>query len=231
MFHFALPRPHLVVRRSALVLATTGLGAGLLAAGPAQAVSSFHAGWGIARSTGSTSAVACTDGFNGRASDGHPVLITAGHCGAKGTLWVAEKDWHTIGRTSQRVFRTDSTENDWSIVRSNGAYALGPTVVDAGTVRSVERLGKPAVGMAVCSTGRTSGTRCGHITRVKADGIIVTDLVSDHGDSGSPLYRRIPGSTRVAALGILSYGDEKSYTAFQRLSEILNKTGVRLRQV
>jgi hypothetical protein len=231
VFHFALPRPAFAVRRSALALAVTGLGAGLLAAGPAQAASSFPAGSGIARSTGETTAVACTDGFNGRASDGHPVLITAGHCGAKGAVWVSEKDWRTIGRTTTRVFRTDSSENDWAIVRSNGNYALGPTVIDAGRVRSVERLGKPAVGMAVCSTGRTSGTRCGHITRVKADGIIVTDLVSDHGDSGSPLYRRIPGSTRVAALGILTYGDEKSYTAFQRLSEILRKTGVHLRQV
>lgn len=230
MFHPALRRPR--VRRSAAALAGVALaGAGLGATAPAQSLTSYNGGWGIARQTSATTAVACTDGFHGRDTDGHTVLITAGHCGAVGSVWMAEKEWRKIGVTSRRTFRQDGSANDWSIVRSSGNFALGPTVVDRGTVKYVARLGKPSRGMFVCTTGRQSGTRCGHITRVKDNGIVVTDIVSTHGDSGSPLFRRIPDTNRVAALGILSYGDETTYSAFQRLSEVLNKTGVRLKHV
>lgn len=229
MFHVPHASSRRVVRRLTVALAGTGLAMSSLVATPAQAAPTFHAGWGIARPTSSTTAVACTDGFHGRASDGRPVMITAGHCGPKGATWLAAKDWRAIGKTTRRVFRTDSTGNDWAIVRSNGNYALRPTVVDGGSVKYVARLGRPKAGMTVCTTGRTSGTRCGSVTRVKRNGIVVTDIVSQHGDSGSPLYRRIPGTNRVAALGILSYGDEQTYSAYQRLSEVLNKTGVRLR--
>lgn len=231
MFHLVLPSARRAAHRLALATAGAGLALSSLVAAPAEAASTFHAGSAIARSTSSTTAAACTDGFHGRAPDGRPVMITAGHCGPKGATWLATKDWRPIGKTTRRQFRTDSTGNDWAIVRSNGTYALRATVVDGGAVTYVARLGRPKAGMTVCTTGRTSGTRCGSITRVKANGIVVTDIVSRHGDSGSPLYRRIPGTNKVAALGILSYGDEKSYSAFQRLSEVLNQTGVRLRTI
>lgn len=219
-------------RRSVTALALAPLaGSTLVATAPAQSLTSFHGGWGIVRQTSATTAVACTDGFHGRDTDGRAVLITAGHCGAKGTVWLTAKEWRKIGVTSRRVFRKDATGDDWSIVRSSGTRALGPTVVDRGTVKYVARLGKPMVGTWVCTTGRLSGTRCGHVKRVRANGIIVTDILSQHGDSGSPLFRRIRGTNRVAALGILSYGDESTYSAYQRLSEVLNRTGVRLKQV
>lgn len=230
MFHLAA-RPR-STRRSVAALAGAALaGSTLVATAPAQSLTSFHGGWGIVRQTSATTAVACTDGFHGRDTDGRAVLITAGHCGAKGTVWLTEKEWRKIGVTSRRVFRQDATGDDWAIVRSSGTRALGPTVVDRGAVKYVARLGKPAAGMAVCTTGRLSGTRCGHVKRVRANGIIVTDIVSRHGDSGSPLFRRIPGTNRVAALGILSYGDESTYSAYQRLSEVLSRTGVRLKHV
>jgi streptogrisin D len=226
------PRPHTAVRRSAAALAGLALaGSTLVATAPAESLTPYHGGWGIARQTSTTTAVACTDGFHGRDTDGRSVLLTAGHCGAAGSVWKAEKDWRRIGVTSRRTFRQDDSADDWSVVRSSATYALGPTVIDRGKVKYVLRLGSPSRGMAVCTTGRLSGTRCGHVTRVKANGIVVTDIVTHHGDSGAPLFRRIAGSNRVAALGILSYGDEATYSAFQRLSEVLRRTGVRLKHV
>jgi hypothetical protein len=223
---------HLALHRSALVLAGAAVaGSTLVAAAPAQSLTPYYGGSGIARQTSDTTAVACTDGFHGRDTDGRPVIITAGHCGPRGSVWMAEKEWRQVGVTSRQVFRQDASGDDWSIVRSSRTYALGPTVIDGGAVKYVARLGRPSRGMAVCTTGRLSGTRCGHITQVRANGILVTDIVTTHGDSGSPLFRRIPGTRRVAALGVLSYGDEATYSAFQRLSEVLNKTGVRLRHV
>ncbi len=240
MFHLAArPRPaprrllsRLGLRRPALLLAGAALaGSTLVATSPAESLTAFHGGRGIVRQTSSTTAVACTDGFHGRDTDGRAVMITAGHCGARGTVWLSEKDWRKIGVLSRRVFRQDSTGDDWAIIRSSGTYALGATVVDRGVVKYVDRLGKPSAGLAVCTTGRLSGTRCGHIKRVRANGIIVTDIISRHGDSGSPLFRRVAGTNRVIAMGILSYGDESTYSAYQRLSEVLSRTGVRLRTV
>lgn len=222
----------LAPRRPLLALAGVALaGSTLVATTPADSLTPYRGGWGIARQTSDTTAVACTDGFHGRDTDGRPVIITAGHCGGPGSVWMAEREWRTIGVTSRQVFRQDDSGDDWSIVRSSGGYALGPTVADGASVKYVARLGRPSRGMAVCTTGRLSGTRCGHITQVSGNGIILTDIVTTHGDSGSPLFRRIPGTRRVAALGVLSYGDETTYSAFQRLSEVLNKTGVRLRHV
>lgn len=229
MFHARLPSPRSLARRATLAVAGASLVTSAVIAAPTGAASAFHGGWGIVRPTSATTAAACTDGFHGRASDGRPVVITAGHCGPRGAIWLAEKDWRRIGKTTKRQFRTDGSGNDWAIIRSNGNYALTATVVDAGKVKQVARLGAPKAGMTVCTTGRTSGTRCGSITRVKANGIVVTDILSKHGDSGSPLFRRIPGTNKVAALGILSYGDESTYSAYQRLSEVLKATGVRLR--
>lgn len=195
---------------------------------PAQAAPAHHGGWGIYRLVSDNTVARCTNGFNGRTPEGVAVMITAGHCGDKGTVWYSEKDYKTLGTLAQRSFRTDSTANDWAVIRTNGTHDLPGTIVDKGVVRGVARLGTPKVGLAVCMTGRASGTLCGKVTEVRSNGIVRTSIVPAHGDSGSPLFRRIPGLTRVEALGLLSYSDESSYSAFQRLSEVLSSTGNRL---
>jgi hypothetical protein len=82
------PRPHTAVRRSAAALAGLALaGSTLVATAPAESLTPYHGGWGIARQTSTTTAVACTDGFHGRDTDGRSVLLTAGHCGAAGSVW------------------------------------------------------------------------------------------------------------------------------------------------
>lgn len=211
-----------------LGLAAAVITGSLLTPTPAHTATAFHAGSGINSPISSTRSAICTDGFHGVNDRGVAVIITAGHCGEVGSVW-SSNGGTVLGTMTQRRFVKGGGEDDFAIIRNAGNVGLGPTVRDGGTIKYVDRLGVPKRGQRVCTTGKTSGTRCGKITRVKSNGIIVTTILSKHGDSGGPLFRRIPDTRRVVALGVLSYGDTSTYSAFQRLSEVLNKTGIRLK--
>lgn len=211
-----------------LGLAAAIITGSLLSPAPVHAATAFHAGSGMTSPISSTRVAICTDGFHGVNDNGVAVIITAGHCGEVGSVW-SSNGGTVLGKMTQRRFVKTAGEDDFAIVRNAGKVGLGATVRDAGSIKYVDRLGVPKRGQRVCTTGKTSGTRCGRITRVKSNGIIITNIVSRHGDSGGPLFRRIPDTRRVVALGVLSYGDTSTYSAFQRLSEVLNKTGIRLK--
>lgn len=228
MFPTLPPTPRLAAVAGALTL----VAAGLLVTTPAEAATTQQrGGFGMQRQLTYSTVARCTAGFNAVAANGHPVLITAGHCGPVGSEWHSERDFEVVGTTSRLSYTTDDRRNDWAVVRSSEVFAFGASIADGTTIRYVARLGTPYVGRAVCMTGRTSGRLCGKVTEVRSNGVIRTTIVPKTGDSGAPLYRVIPGTEKVEALGILSFSDQKTYSGFQRLSEVLAAEDVRLKTV
>ena len=104
-----------------------------------------------------------------------------------------------------------------------------------GTFISITGPATPSVGQRVCSVGRTTGMHCGTVLGLNAtvnygaDGIVTglidTNLCSEPGDSGGPLFS---GST---AHGIVSGGSGNcssgGETFHQPILEPLNVYGAR----
>lgn len=124
--------------------------------------------------------------------------------------------------------------NDFAIVR----YSTTPTdtqgVVNLhnGTVQDITGAANPTVGLAACASGSTTGVHCGQVNGLNytvslpngsLTGLIRTNICSEPGDSGGPLYA---GST---GLGLNSVGSGNctsgGTTFFQPLVEALNTYG------
>ncbi|MGI5230211.1 S1 family peptidase [Actinoallomurus sp. CA-142502] len=165
----------------------------------------------------------CTAGAN-VTGGGAYYFVTAGHCGA------VVSTWYTVG--GALIGPTAGTSfpgNDYSVVRYTG------NVPHDGTVgqQDITRAGNAYVGERVCMRGGTSGVHCGTVLALNAtvnyaegtvSGLIETNICSEPGDSGAPLY---DGST---LLGVLSGGtgdcSSGGVTFFQPITEILSAYGL-----
>jgi streptogrisin D len=147
--------------------------------------------------------IVCSAGFN-TVRDGQNYLLTAGHCTA------GMPDWQGIGPSVVSAFPT----TDYGVIRDDSAYAPGGIDLYDGTMQPITDVGTATVGEAVCASGQTTKVTCGHVTAVDqtvnygdgnvVHGLIKTDVHTDSGDSGGPLYT---GST---GLGTVSGGDGKT---------------------
>ncbi len=152
--------------------------------------------------------VTCSTGFNVRSnSDNKWYVMTAGHCGAIGTVWNAyppdycraNNCWALdIGPMHNAV---DSGYDDFGIVANSSNLSVwrpGPYVyvhLSPDTTKNalypIEGVGSSSVGMRVCVSGGESGTDCGAVKAVNwpvAGGYAVVDYCTTYGDSGSPVY-------------------------------------------
>jgi streptogrisin B len=165
----------------------------------------------------------CTAGANVTAG-GVYYFVTAGHCTSAASTWYTGAG-AVVGPTAGTSF----PNNDYGIVRYTGG------VTHEGTVgaQDITSAGSAYVGEHVCMRGGTSGVHCGTVLALNATvnyaggtvtGLIRTNICSEPGDSGAPLY----DGPRL--LGVLSGGSGNCTVGgtsyFQPIGEILSAYGV-----
>ena len=165
----------------------------------------------------------CTLGAN-VTGGGVYYFVTAGHCGAAASTWYTATG-ALIGSTVSVRFPAD----DYALVRYTGKVSHEGSVGG----QDITSAGSAHVGEHVCMRGGTSGVHCGSVLALNAtvnyaegtvSGLIETNICSEPGDSGAPLY---DGSV---LLGILSGGSGNCTSGgvsfFQPITEILSMYGV-----
>jgi hypothetical protein len=173
----------------------------------------------------------CTIGFNVRDSNNVYYFLTSGHCGNITKTWYSDSS-HTkvVGTTTGSSY----PGNDYAIVRyADGVSHPGTVNLYNGTSQDIISAADPFVGEAVKRSGSVTGVHSGSVTAVNATvtysqgtvtGLIKTNICSESGDSGGPLF------DRTTALGLTSGGSGNCSTGgityFQPVTEPLAVYGV-----
>ncbi|NYT96013.1 S1 family peptidase [Salinispora sp. H7-4] len=189
----------------------------------------------------------CSLGFNVTNSDRSAFFsLTAGHC-TDGSLarWYtdlpdpSDPDKNLLGLDLDSSFPGDDYGLIWT---GSEAQDWGMVTLGDGNVRPIYDHGEAYVGQSVEQYGSTSGLLSGEVTQVDAtavyrgedgeddvvEGLIGTDICSQKGDSGGPLFA---GNT---ALGMTSGGvilclfPTDSWSFYQPIGEVLDEYGVEL---
>ncbi|OIJ68860.1 S1 family peptidase [Streptomyces mangrovisoli] len=176
----------------------------------------------------------CSAGFN--VTDGTTdFILTAGHCGPKGSIWFADsKGDQQLGTTVEDTF----PGSDFSLVQyASGKAGDGADVVaiGGGSGIRITGLGDATVGEKVFRSGSTSGLHDGEVTGLNATvnypegtvtGLIQTNVCAEPGDSGGPLF------SDGIALGVTSGGSGDctagGTTFFQPVTQAVQTLGVKL---
>jgi streptogrisin D len=172
----------------------------------------------------------CSAGFNVMLA-GNPFLVTAGHCGKKGSVW-KDKDGKQIGTMVESVFPGD----DYAFVKYDSTAKPDSSVNLYDGTNKIFTIGTPTLGQQVERSGSTTGVQKGRITGLNAtvnygngisvDGLIQTDICAEPGDSGGPLF------SGGMALGMLSggFGNCKTggTTFYQPLNDLVGKYNLTL---
>ncbi|MBW4704744.1 S1 family peptidase [Micromonospora sp. RL09-050-HVF-A] len=159
-------------------------------------------------------------------------FLTAGHCTAAATTWYADSGGTTVlGSRAGSSF----PGNDFGLVRYTGRVSHPSAVYTHPGLLTINGVGTPYVGQAVCRSGTTTGVRCGTVTGLNqtvnyaegsVTGLIRTNICAEPGDSGGPLY--VAGTGVI--LGILSGGSGNctsgGTTFYQPIAEALAVYGV-----
>lgn len=171
--------------------------------------------WGGARITSALKN--CSAGFSVvRRSNGQRGSVTAGHCGAAGTVWKSGANYY--GTTTQR---TNYPDYDQSLVTGSayGAKIWTDGPGDSANTRTVTGGGDPGVGTVVCQSGSFSTSVCGLTVRSTSASYCDTDGCTTYviratrsglvaiigGDSGGPVYTR-RGTSSATVRGIAFAG-------------------------
>ncbi|GGO91645.1 hypothetical protein GCM10012280_40000 [Wenjunlia tyrosinilytica] len=175
----------------------------------------------------------CSLGFNVTA-DGAPAFLTAGHCTAHADTWAARPGGETVATEAKSEF----PGSDYALVKYNDANTKPKSAVDLqnGTTQEITQAAEASVGMEVQRSGSTTGLHDGKVTALNATvhyksggtvkGAIQTDVCSESGDSGGPLF------SGNSALGLLSGGggdcDQGGRSFYQPVTKALEATGSEL---
>lgn len=164
--------------------------------------------------------ISCSAGFNVTRGD-QSYVITAGHC---------TKDfgtWRGIGPSVASNF----PGTDFGLVRNDTGDGRGLVDRYDGTTQPITKVGTATMGEHVCASGTATGLTCGTVTGLNQTvdfgngevvrGLIETNVHTDHGDSGGPLFDGDVG------LGTVSGGDGTT-DFFQPLAPVLATYGVAL---
>jgi streptogrisin D len=157
--------------------------------------------------------IICSAGFVVERA-GQPYVLTAGHCTA------GLPTWQDVGPSVVSAF----PGTDFGLVRDDDADAAGDVDLYDGTAQPITSVGTAKVGERVCASGQTTQVTCGRVTAVDATvdygdgdvvrGLIATNVHTDHGDSGGPLFDGSIG------LGVVSGGDGTT-DYFQPIAPVL----------
>ncbi|KIR66254.1 S1 family peptidase [Micromonospora haikouensis] len=161
----------------------------------------------------------CTNGFNVHGSDGWQYTLTAGHCSEAGTAYYSKHAGLWVGRYNYPTYVSQIYPYDGVImpyVVMNGFEYVTYWVVNPRNtvfnsrgsaqfpIYGMYSYAQIGVGWVACHTGQTSNnTRCG--TVLTKDGGIKTDICTQNGDSGGPLF----SEADHMAYGILHGGTDK----------------------
>jgi streptogrisin D len=165
----------------------------------------------------------CTLGAN-VTRGGALYFVTAGHCGS------AASTWYTLsGVLLGSVAGSSFPGNDYAVVAITGPGKAEGTVGG----QDITSAGNATVGEHVCMRGGVSGVHCGTVLALNATvdyaegvvyGLIETNICSEPGDSGSPLY----DGTKL--IGLLSGGSgdctNGGISFFQPITEVLSAYGL-----
>jgi streptogrisin D len=164
--------------------------------------------------------ILCTVGFN-VTRDGANYILTAGHCTA------GMRRWRGLGPSVAANF----PGSDFGLIRNDSYVGAGAIDMYDNTVQPITRVGAATVGERVCASGEATGVTCGKVLAVDqtvdygdgniVHGLIETDIHTDHGDSGGPLF------DGDVALGTVSGGDGQ-IDYFQPLAPELAAYGLQL---
>jgi streptogrisin D len=171
----------------------------------------------------------CTIGFNVRDSNNVYYFLTSGHCGSTTTTWY-DSSHNVVGTTTGSSF----PGNDYVIVRyAPGVSHPGTVNLYNGSSQDIISAADPFVGEAAKRSGAVTHLHSGSVTAVNATvnyaegtvtGLIKTNICSEGGDSGGPLF------DRTTALGLASGGSGNCTTGgttyFQPVTEPLAFYGV-----
>ncbi|WP_152566027.1 S1 family peptidase [Lysobacter antibioticus] len=153
----------------------------------------------------------CTSGFHSKLADGTPVVTTAGHCDDEIRIW--NNTGLLIPRISEK--NAGSFDIQWHRYTSS-IYYLDPSI-QAGSatpdIRAIRTKAQMIVGQHVCKYGHRTFLTCGDIARLdythlynRVLGTYIQvhnqngDMMTDHGDSGGPVYAWHDG------IGYAAYG-------------------------
>lgn len=146
----------------------------------------------------------CTAGFTVRTAGGAPGMLTAGHCDRDPVNDTVLQRTPSGDQVVGRYIRAEVIPGvrDMGLVDLAGSSVPLVSQVDAMRVSRVMtaddlRREQPQL----CKSGARTGLTCGPITSV-TDNEVSFRAWDDLGDSGAPVYARLPDGT-VAAVGIL----------------------------
>ena len=171
----------------------------------------------------------CAIGFNVRDSNNVYYFLTSAHCGNTTGTWY-DSSHNLVGTTTGSSY----PGNDYVIVKyAPGVSHPGTVNLYNGTSQDIVSAADPFVGEAAKRSGPATGARSGSVTGLNATvnyaqgtvtGLIKTNICSEPGDSGGPLF------DRTTALGLASGGSGNcssgGITYFQPVTEPLAAYGV-----
>ncbi|BBX13153.1 MAG: S1 family peptidase [Mycolicibacter algericus] len=147
----------------------------------------------------------CTAGFAAQNRFGDYFLFTSGHCDSgDGSEWT-----DAAAAPLGPIFASENNgdDRDAAIIRLRPGTPPPNGGVDGRyRIRDVLGPGQIHVGMPFCKVGSRTGETCGEVTEI-AGNVVVTNLYSSEGDSGSPGFVTNPDGT-ISAAGILTGGPE-----------------------
>lgn len=147
----------------------------------------------------------CTAGYAAQNRFGDYFLFTSGHCDAgDGSEWT-----DAAAAPLGPIFASENNgdDRDAAIIRLRpGTPPPNGGVDNRYHIRDVLSPDQIQVGMPFCKVGSRTGETCGVVTDVVGR-VVVTNLFSSEGDSGSPGFVTNPDGT-VSAAGILTGGPE-----------------------
>ncbi len=151
----------------------------------------------------------CTSGFAIDFNSGGRAMVTAGHCNDNG-----------IATNMGTVRREAAAYPYWDFELVTGRTYRGAIYDSSVTTRSVINASNPSVGSTYCTTGRTTGFRCGWTVRKLNQTICYVDIpicahnlaefynaAGDHvqpGDSGGPLWYSSSSPFGAGIRGVIS---------------------------
>jgi hypothetical protein len=144
----------------------------------------------------------CSTAFLARSRvDGRRFMMTAGHCGGRGTVWHVYQPrtnvWHRLGAMHNQ---STAGNDDYGIIGIDNVPGWNPrpyvyvhaspdTTLDPDY--HINDDSTSPVGTRVCLSGARSGTDCGRVEAVNvggAGGFAQVDYCSTGGDSGGSVY-------------------------------------------
>ncbi|MDO5077928.1 hypothetical protein [Corynebacterium sp.] len=160
--------------------------------------------------------------------------LTAGHCGDEGDKIGIEEQDGSLVEIGEVVWTTGwngKRQPDWALLKiydDNVQTALpveGYRVVDwVGKDYLVEK--RPYA----CALGFRSGISCGDFVEMSNDITLSFESISDHGDSGGPIWVFDPDTDEVHAAAVNSWGESTNATVSRvvTIEPVMHEFGLKL---